>query len=435
MSQDVYGQWLDAQKQWLNQLQGNQLGSQNEQWTKSYSNWLETQQNAWNQWQNSFSNLSNLDFSNTPFQNPLFTSMVPGLKEFDQLQKQSVDAWKKLQEQNPVQQYFQQLPNLNTLMQQMSNLTPSFSSTQLMDSDFVKAYQKMFNAQQLYNNFYRLYENFNEKLWQPGTKEATDFLEKLKAQQGDYYKTLVEPFIPEQVRSFLYGPTELLKNISSQVDGFWAPWKDTLNELVEKYVLSLSGDTSQLTEFYDLWQEQYSKTFGAYIQSPVFGNNAEVFEAQNQFLDTVVKLLVVSSEFNSKIHQITQSHVESKMKDYLELVEKNEHPKTYKDFYVYWSNSIEKTLNTYFYTDEFSELLGEFSEAYAKVKTHQDELLARYFANTPFVLEKDLQSVYKKLYDLRREVRAIKKELKGLNTATPEAPKPAKAPAAKKTTK
>lgn len=426
MNLDMYSQWLDAQQAWLKQAPMNHLGDQANQWSKSYEQWLESQKKSWNLWQDASKN-SNWAQAGQAFANPFMNVNFPGYTEWQAAQEEGMKAWKQLNQQNPWSQYLQGLPDVNTIMQQVANLNPMPNMTNFVDSDMMNAWKKVMSARNIYQYFFKFYEQINKQLIQPGTKEAKQALENWLSQQQNYYQILVEPFIPQTVRSFVQGPQAILDNLTGHLGSFWAPWQGNWEELSQLYALAASGDTAKLSEFYDLWQENYNQTFGAYSQSPIFGNNAEIFESQNKFMDTLIRLLVVSSEFSSKINQITQTHVEAKMKDYLALVEKNEQPKTYKEFYEYWSNSIEKTLNTYFYTDEFSQLLGEFSELYANVKLRQDDLMTRYFANTPFVMEPDMKSLYKKVYDLKKDVRELKKELKALKSQSKdeETPKPA----------
>ena len=445
MSQDLYGQWLDTQKNWLENVSKLGNESMTNQWTAPYKTWLDSQEKAYESYQKAIGGDQQAPSLFNPFMpqaNQLFNPFQ-ALQNFDQVQKDSVKAWQDAYKNSPMGQYMAQLPNMNDYTKQMQNLfqvDPS-TYTKFLSKDTRDIFAKMTNASQIYENMYKFYQEFVDTVAQPAGKELEKTWNQLVEQGKVNYQTLVEPFIPVQVKAFMEAPQQMLEALSQQNDTFWKPWKDAAEDLTYLYNQSLLGDTAKLSEFYDLWQDTYAQTFGAVIKSPLMGNNAEFYEAQNQYMDQLVRLLVVSSEFSSKLSQVTQTHLKNHMKDFMELVEKNEQPKTYKEFYYYWSKQIESTLNAYFYTDEFAELLGEFSSAFAQARTRQNAVLERYLANTPIVLESDMRSLYKKVHEMKREIRSLKKELKELhasdeveaNAPVKAAAKPARKPAARAT--
>lgn len=232
----------------------------------------------------------------------------------------------------------------------------------------------------------------------------------------EVYTNMVEPFIPEQVRAYVKAPAAMLEGIVNAGENFWEPWKDSADDMRDLYNQALAGDRSKLTEFYEQWKANYNNTIGSVIKAPLMGNQAEALEIQNKYFDQALQLYIVSMEFFDKIGQVSRNQVQSHAKDYYELIQQNEQPKTYKEFYKYWSNIIEKSLNEYFYTDEFSEVLANFTEAYAQYKINTDRFIESNLANTPIVLQSDMKSVYKKVYDLQREVRKLTKEVKALRS-------------------
>ena len=102
------------------------------------------------------------------------------------------------------------------------------------------------------------------------------------------------------------------------------------------------------------------------------------------------------------------------IQEYEELIKKDEQPKTYKEFYDYWTGEIEKTLKDYFFSDEFAVMLSEFGQSNAQFIIARNKVMEIALRNTPIVVESDARSLYKKVHDLKRDVNNLKRELKAL---------------------
>lgn len=413
MAQDVFRQWLDAQKEWMSKWNTEK---EENQWTKAYEGWLNTQEKAWEQWKEMTEKAAS--GQQNPFM-PNFSNPMQSFMDFEKMQKETMEAWQNMAKANPAAQYFQQLPNMDAYMKQMSEFSNPLKGFHPFDKDAARTMRRIMDANRMYMTFYNNFEELRQNVLKPGTKEVEKLWDQMVEQGKMNYHSLVEPFIPEQVRAYMDAPAQFMSGYQEHMQGFFAPWKEAADELSDLYTQSLSGDTKKLTEFYQLWREKYDETFGAYLRSPMMGNSGEDMEIQSEFFDQVIRLSIVSAEFSQKIFQVTQKHVRERLNDYMELVEKEEGPKTFKEFYKYWSSLIEKQLNEYFYSNEFAELLGEFSEAFAKTRIVQNRLIEQNLKKTPIVVESDVRSLYKKVQELKREVKSLKKEMELLK-AKPE---------------
>lgn len=393
-----------------------------------YNDWINAQKDMYQQWQKVFENKNEGGASNptfTPFNfgnmnnfNPL--SYMPAYQEFNKAQQNYVDTWQTAVQNNPAYQYVSQLPKMDSYLNELSNLMNPYNMYQNLDTNSAEVFKKIMDSNKIYESFYKLYDQFTNNVVAPSYEEFEKMFSQWADSGKNAYETMVEPFIPEQLRSFTKAPAEIMENITNTSKSFWAPWDDSAEEMRDLYSQALSGDRSKLTEFYEQWKANYNNTVGLLIQAPLMGNQAETMEIQNKYFDQALKLYIVSMEFFDKIGQVSTNQVKDHVKEYYELIQKNEQPKTYKEFYKYWSNLLEGSLNEYFYTDEFSEVLANFADAYAQYKINTDALIESNLANTPIVLESDMKSVYKKVYDLQREVRKLTKEVKELTKAKEE---------------
>lgn len=100
-----------------------------------------------------------------------------------------------------------------------------------------------------------------------------------------------------------------------------------------------------------------------------------------------------------------------------------------KEVYGKWVDVCEDIYAKYAMTDEYTALYGAVVNALMEFKKKQNELLDDALDQFGMPTRTEVDSLHERLHALRREVHALKAELKGAAKSTPAAPKPA-APAA-----
>ena len=83
-----------------------------------------------------------------------------------------------------------------------------------------------------------------------------------------------------------------------------------------------------------------------------------------------------------------------------------------------WSRHVENAIETYFYTDEFSKLIAKTADSAMIFKIEYNKLIEKSLADFPIVTISQVDNVYKKVYELRRELRDLKNELEDLKKST-----------------
>lgn len=426
---DMMNQWFEAQKKMAEQWQT--LFPTGQEVPKSG---MAGMQDIWNAQQQFFTDymkaFSPGGFVPTypvPFSNP-------AVESWNKLQSTWTEQMEKTFKEGPLGSYVSQFPDMNTYL---DFYRKQFSPTRLfdaMDTDSYAVFLKMMDANQHFLSFYRYFDNLRELYSKPFEDDGKEMMEKWLADGQQFYADFVQPFIPAQLRQVVDAPYQLSQTMKDNWVKFLGPWAESFFDLARLYVEGAHGDTDKLAKYFSLWKEQYEETVAPLLRIPGMGNNTEKIERHNAFIDNSIQLLLTSVEFQQKLSQVTRKRAKGLLEEYAELVKKGEHPQTYKEFYQHWSNEVEKTLQEYFYSDEFSQLLAKFGTANAQFVIARNKLLELSLKNLPVVLESDARSLYKKVQDLKREVNKLKREIKELKSPAEEV-KTSKAKTAKKTDK
>lgn len=428
-NQEFMNQWFDAQKKLAEQWQ-SMLPSAGKEDNLGFQKMMEAQQKLFNDWSKAF-NPSNVMTGENPFamftpfnfaNNPMASMM--------EAQKEMYEGMQKAFEESPVGAYVSQFPDLNTYLENFRNLYDPTQLIKMMDSDSFKTIAKTMDANKNFLSFYRYFEGLKNSYVKPFEEDGKKIMEKWVADSEKFYGDFVEPFIPAQVRDVLQAPKNLAETMQGSAFRLLGPWAESFAELSHLYIEGANGDPDKLAEFFELWKENYQKTIAPLFKMPGMGNNTEKIESQNEFIDQTMQLILTAVEFQQKLSQVSQNRVKELIEEYEELFRKDEHPKTYKEFYDYWTGEIEKTLQDYFFSEEFAVMLSEFGQSNAQFITARNKVMEIALRDTPIVVESDARSLYKKVHDLKRDVNKLKRELKDIKGDAEEAK-----PAEKKTTR
>lgn len=98
----------------------------------------------------------------------------------------------------------------------------------------------------------------------------------------------------------------------------------------------------------------------------------------------------------------------------MEMLKNGTQPKTFKEFYEYWSKENENAYQKLFNTEDFSKLLAEVVDSSMVFKMRCDNLMEEYISFMPIPTKTEINSLYKTVYELKKELKSVKKELKEL---------------------
>jgi hypothetical protein len=88
-----------------------------------------------------------------------------------------------------------------------------------------------------------------------------------------------------------------------------------------------------------------------------------------------------------------------------------------KKFYRVWLSINEETFHDLFVSAQFTEMLHHVTTKGLLFRKSYDDFFEKILKNTPLPNRRDMDEVYKSLYDLRKELRAIKKEMAKLQAS------------------
>lgn len=306
---------------------------------------------------------------------------------------------------------------------------PSFTTFLTPMQDYYKAYtenmEKMMNA---YKGsvpapvadgfkFYAdgipgmdVYKKFFD-IWQDMVKNPSEMFTTFAPKYNELVNEVIKKFIPDNTLQLFSKPTEIMGSAMDYYNKFMAPWMDIDKELLNRVYC---GDSKAYIEFFKVVNEKYDDTFGKIFNVMGLGLNREDFEEQMKLYSGYNKVMFASAELMAMVMDTLKDATKDMFAKYNEMLASDDEIKGFKDFYSIWLKCNEDTILKLFNTDEFSSVYGKFADQYGKFMIMTNKAYEKALAFLPIPTKTDMDSLYKTVYDLRKEVRSLKKELQKL---------------------
>lgn len=145
------------------------------------------------------------------------------------------------------------------------------------------------------------------------------------------------------------------------------------------------------------------------------GINRELLEKQYDGIDKTITFMTTYLEFFGQVFKVSQETMLKVITDYTEMLKEGKQPKTMEEFHKYWAKEIDKSFDKIYLTDDFSKLMSTFVDSTMDLKKESDKLMEEYVSILPIPKKSDMDSLYKTVYNLKKEIRTLKKELERLH--------------------
>lgn len=252
------------------------------------------------------------------------------------------------------------------------------------------------------NQWMKNYRRFMETLW--GSMQAGDdeslgrVLDGATLSASDFTWGLVEP---------------IMKNMAQMPD------------IVQKIS---RGDTSAVLDLGGIFAKNYEDTVGRAMIAPSLGYFNQLNEKIGQTVHAYARFNTAKNAFNSMMYGTGLRAAEKVYQRSSEFIGKEPTPETFKAFYRLWWTVNEETYHELLRSEEFATMTRDMITRGLLFRKWVDELVDHLLKFTNIPGKKDMDEIYKTIWELRREVRTQKRAVKALEKQLAVKPKRKKPP-------
>lgn len=386
---DIFQDWLKAQEQFLDTWKESVTAFQPESVKNTFGEPFEKMLEEWKNNQEKVLELWKGTFSDFQPQNML------NLMSGGDATKQMKDFYKNWYE------------NAQKMFQEMTKMFP----TEIGKDTF----EKMFQSGNVYSSLFDFWNKYiSDFLQRPGASFPGRLDEMPKEWMEEYNKVLQQFFqqgFGDAFGDYISRTTELADSYRQTMESFLSPWFDSSEDLREKAMEAMRGDSDAYMQFLRKWNEAYQDSFGRLFRAPGFGLTKETSERMLQSMEAYVEYTNALNEFTTALYGVGHNVMERLMNKLQELKDEGNPPETFKEFYDLWVEANENAYLELFKEDSFARLLGRVVDSGAKFKKRYDNLMMEALDNLPIPTDKDMDTVYQNMYELKKEVRYQRREI------------------------
>ncbi len=278
--------------------------------------------------------------------------------------------------------------------------------------------QKMMDSFGVHAALLEFWQQFAPRL--PAGQEAEQWQQFAREWLEGYARVLETYFaswLPEPLQGLVKSPLELAQMSQQNFFSFFAPWLDATGELQQKMLQAMEGDREAYPEILKTWQDAYQQSFGKLFKVPSLGMTRESMEKFNASMDAYQQYFMAMNEFSALLYRAGFEAMDSLLQRYARLAEEEQAPTTFRGFYRLWWQTNEETFLEIFKTESFSRLLGKMVNAGARFKKRYDDYLAGVLtAALPIPTNREMDSVYQAILQLKRSHREQRSQVEALQS-------------------
>jgi class III poly(R)-hydroxyalkanoic acid synthase PhaE subunit len=270
-------------------------------------------------------------------------------------------------------------------------------------------------------SYFALYEFWNE--WvkvmapfggrTPSVEEWKVVHEKMSQEYGTVIDTILGKKPPETMEEIMKLQGKLMGQGIEFLSWFRTPWTTIMRQLPQVSSKAMTGDISAVREGFSLWQTAVSDTLGKLLHIPSLGYSRQYEEKQKELVEAYVKFATSLPAFYGEFHQAGMKALDKLLERIKDIPAENT-PESFRKFYGVWLKTNEDTFYDLFKRDEFVNMMNEVMKRGLDFKKKLDTNVSRYLESFSIPNREEMNDVYRTLYELKREVRQLTKNVQEL---------------------
>ncbi len=260
----------------------------------------------------------------------------------------------------------------------------------------------------------KLYE-----LWFPLMKALSD-----KSLSPEAYRAFVSPaqykdlidkvfgFEPEAAKLMLEQSAKLMELCTGSAERFSKPWADATGVSLGAFPQFAEGHPEAFHKIFHALFNAFDGTVGRTFHVPPVGKDREKVELLLRGFDDLSVYAAKSIEYQHMMYTTGLVALEKVIERLADKVQSGEEIKQFDEFFDIWIDVSEQAYFELFKTEGFARLQAELLDAGLNVRKHYFKVMEMQLYDLPVVLRSEMDDLYKTVYDLKKKVKMLEKQLK-----------------------
>ena len=270
---------------------------------------------------------------------------------------------------------------------------------------------KAAESQKTYAALSELWQQLTEKSAAQDSQGVLDVYAQWNGQYANLLRSGLMPNVPDYIKEYSEKWIDNLEQSGETMLEHIKTWTGTGEALLAAIENTLNNSPNAYIELMEAWKKTYEETFGLFARNPVFGKDMAFWQRHKDSFDRFVKFNIAATGFYTAMYEVIRESTLKVMEDYAALSAKGEEPKSFDEFYSYWAKQVSATYDKVLFSEQYGRLAGNMVDEMAKFRLAYDALCESYLTQFPVPKKSDMDELHKTVYELKKELRALKKEI------------------------
>ncbi len=300
---------------------------------------------------------------------------------------------------------------VNWLEQWNEIATKGFESwTEQADPTAKATAQRMFDNQKALFQFYE----FAAEAWQ-GMMNQMQAGGDWQSSWAEYTKKLQAQLTQSAEATFKMNADnqELWQQYSGQMQKMLEPWLQAWQNPVDFFSPNGMGRNQALFNLNNLYWNTFDQTFGQFLSSPTLGYTREFEGKLRQSFKAWLDYRRADYNYQLLIIEAWVKSFENLQQKLVTLSEKGDTVDSVAEFATLWTTLAEESFAEIFRTEQFIRTQGKLIEATMNYRIQQRQLVEMVCEMLDIPTRTEVDAAHKANYELRKEVKALKKAMAG----------------------
>jgi class III poly(R)-hydroxyalkanoic acid synthase PhaE subunit len=245
--------------------------------------------------------------------------------------------------------------------------------------------------------------------WQPALRNYT---ENLRQQLLRF---------PQEMQKAFQDNDELWRLYREQWKGLVQPWAESLRHAPWHFGQASTGNGSALMELPNLYWDAYESTFGRLLESPSLGLTREMNADLLKGFDAWLDYRRASFEYQVTLGETWIQAFEELMRNLVALAERGETVPSVKTLLLLWIEVVDRVFTEAFSSEKYIRIQGRLVNTATAYQLREREIVDAFLKASHLASRSVLDEAYRRIYELRKDVKDLKKAWKEIQAELAEA--------------
>jgi len=383
-----------------------------------FKNWMETQQAFWSKNDTKSNGTNPTDFFTNWYQqqmnqaqNMMSQNMMKEMMEKNPMAKMMdmennpmadamnmgnhAEAWQKASEQ---------------MMDWNKNMTTNFQEqlNTMMSGDQKGFFTTMFNNADTYTKMFQTWMPMMEQL-QNGKFDMETFTKSFSPEMTKEIMDKMFAFMPDNNMNEMY--SNWMNQIQKMSNNDWLEsnpaYQNMKSHMENNMQNGMNQPFEQMMNMYNMMQGQFDHASNPFMKMMTPNADKKMVETMREINDKMVKFNMKNTQMKFMMYEKGSRAMQNFATTLSEKVQKGENIENFMAFYTEFLNTMDAEMVELFGSEHFSQLQSEMSSLGFRLKKQMDEQMENTLSNLPIVTRTEMDSMYKSMYEMNKELRNL----------------------------